>query len=196
MAVYALFYFPCFVYLEKHITDDYHIIYTALDDQIPFIEYFILPYLLWFPFVAAGILLLFFTDVKEYYRLAAFLIAGMTIFLIISALYPNGQPLRPTAFVRDNFCTTLVQRLYETDTPTNVFPSLHVYNSIGIAIGIWRSKKLADKLWIRTSALTLAILIILSTVFLKQHSVIDVIGAFLLAIPIYFLTYKLQMRRG
>ena len=51
--------------------------------------------------------------------------SGMTIFLIICTVFPNGLNLRPEVFTRDNFCIELVKRIYQTDTPTNVLPSLH-----------------------------------------------------------------------
>ena len=66
---YFLIYIPWFLYLEKHVTRNYHVIHAAIDDKIPFIEYFIVPYLLWFVFIAAVMLYFFFTD-KEGYALA------------------------------------------------------------------------------------------------------------------------------
>ena len=46
--LYALIYMPWFLFLEKHVTMNYHVVQTALDEEIPFIEYFIVPYMLWF----------------------------------------------------------------------------------------------------------------------------------------------------
>lgn len=68
--------------------------------------------------------------------------SGMTIFLIICTVFPNGLNLRPEVFTRDNFCIELVKRIYQTDTPTNVLPSLHVYNSICCYIAISHCEKL------------------------------------------------------
>ena len=42
--LYALIYMPWFMWLEKTVTTDYHVIHVALDDKIPFCEYFIIPY--------------------------------------------------------------------------------------------------------------------------------------------------------
>ena len=52
--LYAFIYMPCFLYLEHNVTTDFHLIYTPIDDMIPFLEIFIIPYLLWFAFVAAA----------------------------------------------------------------------------------------------------------------------------------------------
>ena len=43
--LYALIYMPWFWFLEKHVTMNYHVVQTALDEEIPFIEYFIVPYM-------------------------------------------------------------------------------------------------------------------------------------------------------
>ena len=192
--LYVLIYAPWFVYLEKQVTTDFHIIHTTLDEKIPFIEYFIIPYMLWFAFIAVTIAYFFFTDKAGFYRLVAFLFTGMTLFLIISTIYPNGQILRPTVFARDNMFVDMVKQLYLTDTPTNIFPSIHVYNTIGACIAIMRSEKLKQFRWVQYSSLILGTLIILSTMFLKQHSILDVIGAELLAVIMYHFAYAAEWK--
>ena len=107
--LYAFIYMPWFMYLEKHITaeSEYHVIHSVLDDKIPFVEYFIVPYLLWFVFIAAVFLYFFFTDVEGFYKLAKLSFIGMTIFLLISTVFPNGLTLRPVVFPRDNIFTDM-----------------------------------------------------------------------------------------
>ena len=68
--------------------------------------------------------------------------------------------------------------LLYTSTPTNVFPSLHVFNSLAACIAIHESQELRKHRAVQWSAYVLAATIILATVFLKQHSVIDVMAAF------------------
>lgn len=174
--LYGFIYLPWFFYLEKHVTTDFHIIHTSLDEKIPFLEIFIIPYGLWFLFIAVTVGYFFFTDKTDFYKLSAFLCIGMTIFLIFSTIYPNGQILRPTTFEHDNIFVDLVKQLYRADTPTNIFPSLHVYNSIGACIAIMHSQRLKEYRWIQYASLVLGGLIILSTMFLKQHSVIDLVA--------------------
>lgn len=193
--LYAFIYMPWFIYLEKNVTRDYHIIHTALDDKIPFVEYFIIPYMLWFAFIAVTVGYFFFTNKTDFYRLCTFLFTGMTLFLIISTIYPNGQILRPVVFERDNIFVEMVKKLYRTDTPTNVFPSIHVYNTIGACIAISRSESLKKKKWVQYSSFVLGILIILSTMFLKQHSVLDVIGAGCMAAIFYRIVYVAQEKK-
>lgn len=193
--LYGLIYLPWFFYLEKHVTANFHIIHTELDEKIPFLEIFIIPYGLWFLFIAVTVGYFFFTDTKDFYKLSAFLCIGMTFFLIFSTVYPNGQILRPTTFERDNIFVDLVKQLYRADTPTNIFPSLHVYNTIAACIAIMHSQRLKQHRWIQYASLILGGLIILSTMFLKQHSVIDVVGAGVMAIICYQLIYVAAFKR-
>lgn len=189
VAVYAPIYMICFFWLEKTVTDEFYLIHTAFDEKIPFIEYFIVPYLLWFAYVAVFVVYFFFKDKKEFYQLAAFLISGMTFFLIISFIIPNGLMLRPTSFARHNIFVDICKGLWKADTATNVFPSIHVYNSIAIAVAVAKSKHLKKVTWLQIASAVLATLIILSTMFLKQHSVIDVIGGIALAAIVYPFVY-------
>ncbi len=186
---YLILYLAWFFYLEHTVTTRYHIVHMAIDDKIPFVEIFVLPYLSWFLYMAGAIAYFFFTDVADYYRLCAFLFTGMTIFLVVSTVYPHGHCLRPRVFERDNIFIDLVKFVYATDTPTNLFPSIHVYNSIGIHISIVRSERLKGKKWVRRGSFVVMSLIIASTLFIKQHSMFDVITGGVMAAVIYPFVY-------
>lgn len=190
LLIYAIIYLTWFVWLEQKVTRHYTVIHLTLDDYIPFCEWFVIPYFLWFAYVSAVVLWLLFKDKDDYYRTCVFLFTGMTIFLIVSTLFPNGQHLRPGIMPRNNIFTALISYLYRTDTPTNLWPSIHVYNSLGAHFAIVRNRYLADKRWIRTGSLILSVSIILSTMFIKQHSVFDVMTAFIMAAIMYGVTYK------
>ncbi len=146
---YFLIYMPWFVYLEKRTDVRHYMIHSPIDNHIPFIEYFIIPYLLWFIFIAVTVAYFLIKDKWGFYRLCAFLFSGMTIFLIICTVFPNALNLRPTVFPRDNMFTDMVKVLYKTDTPTNVLPSIHVFNSIGAGIAISHSNDLKKHRWIQ-----------------------------------------------
>lgn len=187
--IYAVIYLVWFGYLE-HTVKHYKIIHVALDDCIPFCEVFIVPYLLWFLYVGVVILYFFFKDKDDYFKCCAFLFTGMTVFLIISTLFPNGQRLRPFLFPRDNIFTHLVAMIYSTDTPTNLWPSIHVYNSLGCHFAIIKSRHFKQHKGIRFASLVLCTLIIMSTMLIKQHSVFDVTTAFIMAAAMYALVYQ------
>lgn len=190
LLIYAPIYIIWFAWLEKTVTKNYTVIHLALDDLIPFCEIFVIPYFLWFAYVAAVVLYLFFRDKDDYYRACIFLFTGMTVFLVISTLFPNGQHLRPQVMPRDNIFTRMVAGLYKTDTSTNLWPSIHVYNSLGAHFAIIKHRGLASRKWIRRSSFFLSSSIILSTCLIKQHSVFDVITAFVMAALMYGLVYK------
>ena len=99
----------------------------------------------------------------------------MTVFLAVSYLYPNGHQLRPETFTRDNLCIDLVKWLYSTDTATNILPSIHVFNSLAAYMAISRCRALSAHTWIKKGTFILVASIVLSTMFLKQHSVVDVV---------------------
>lgn len=197
-ALYALIYLPWFFTLEHFITIDtpgIHILNNAIDEKIPFCEYFIIPYLLWFLYIAAScvFMMLYSTD-SEFIRFALSLIIGMSAALIICMIYPNGITLRPH-YIPDNLCGKLVKLLYHTDTSTNVFPSIHVYNSLAVHIALNRCSTLKDHRGVRLASLVLCVLIIMSTVFLKQHSVTDVVGGIVLTAVLYIIIYIPDYKR-
>ncbi len=189
--LYAFIYLPWFVFLEKNVLH-YSIIHIRLDDYIPFNEYFIIPYFLWFAYVAIAIMFFFFTNKEDYYKLCAFLFIGMTISLIICTIWPNGHNLRPTEFARENIFTDMVRGLWATDTPTNIFPSIHVYNSIGVHLAVMNSEALKKKRVVRIISFALMASICLSTVFLKQHSALDGIGAIVMSMFMYRMVYHTE----
>lgn len=176
---YMIFYLCFFNYLEYRTGVQVHMLQMRADYKIPFCEYFIVPYLLWFPYVGltAAYFTLFNDNRTEFYQFAVCMGIGMTLFLIVSYIFPNGQNLRPYTFARHNIFTELVKELYKVDTPTNVMPSLHVFNSVMCCTAIWESRFPPEK---QTGALGLlgtdpahhA-----ATMFLKQHTILDVVVA-------------------
>jgi len=195
MAYFAI-YLPWFLYLEKHVTTRYHVMHSVVDDWIPFNEYFIIPYFLWFAYIAAVILWFFFTNKEDYYRVCILLFTGMTLSLLICTLFPNGTDFRPYVDPEKNIFAKAVSLLYATDTCTNVFPSIHVYNSVAVHIGIIRSEQFKNNRIVRLISGVLMASICMSTVFLKQHSIIDVAGALLLCGAVYPLVYAPGAQRS
>ena len=192
ITIYALIYLLLFQYLEQRPIYQYHVIHTVFDDYIPFCEYFIIPYLLWFPYMFCAVAyFIFWNDNKrEYYQLTKNLCMGMTIFLIVSFIYPNGHMLRPVTFEHDNMFVHMVQWLYASDTPTNILPSIHVFNSLAIHRAITSCQRLQNHRGIRMASWILTLLIVLSTMFLKQPSVVDVCLGVTMAFAGYLIFYR------
>ena len=191
-ALYFIIYMIWFTWLEERHIWKYQIIHVFMDDYIPFCELFIVPYFLWFLYVPAVVLYLAANNKDEYYRNAIFLCIGMTVFLLVSTFFPNGHHLRPSVMPRDNIFTQLVALLYRTDTSTNLWPSIHVYNSIGAHIAFRRSELGKNKV-LRFASFFLCVSIILATVFLKQHSVFDMVTAFVMAGALYAVVYRYDL---
>ncbi len=178
---YFAFYMIVFGLLE-HRDVHHYMLNSRLDELIPYIPAFVLPYFLWFAFVplTVGYFALVQEDDAEYERFARMMFVGNTLFLLISFLFPNGQGLRPL-FVGDSFCGHLVGLLYASDTPTNVLPSMHVFDSAACCIALMRSARLREKRVLRVAVMALTVSIVLSTMFIKQHTVLDVVSALVLS---------------
>lgn len=189
--LFALFFIVVFFTLEGRTEITYNIISSSLDNYIPFCEYFVVPYFLWFPYMLFPILYLYFKSKRDYNKLVISGAIGMTIFLFISYIYPNTLIIRPDTFANDNVFSRLISFLHSIDTCTNVFPSIHVYNSLAVHVALLKCSNLKNILWAKILSWVLSISIILSTVFIKQHSIVDVIGAFALYLIIHVMIYNI-----
>ena len=199
MVLYMAFYMLGFFILENAGHRHYHVIHSVIDDLIPFCEYFIIPYDLWFAYITCAVcwFIFFCRDKREYYKMSCALAIGMTLFLVVSCIYPNKQDLRPEVFANDNYFTGLVKTLYRTDTPTNILPSIHVFNSVSVFLALNSSPQLRRWKKVRFSCAVLSGLIILSTMFLKQHSVVDVSLGILCALAVQmFVEYVFAPETG
>lgn len=197
--LYIFIYLPWFFILEACInetTPDVHMLNRRIDEFIPFCEYFIVPYIFWlFYILGACIFMLFKATDKEFHQFAITLISGMSLCLFICMVYPNGVQLRPEN-LPDNIFGTIVNYLYMSDTPTNVFPSIHVFNSLAIHISLTKCEALKKHYSVKCFSLITCILICMSTLFLKQHCVIDVIGACGLMVVLYVLIYVVNYKKA
>lgn len=199
LVIYFAFYMPWFIFLNIFTPqrEDVTMMHIELDDLIPFCELFVIPYFLWFGYIAAGHIILMLTNRQEFIRMCIFLYTGMTVCLLIYTVFPNGQQLRINydELGRSNFLIDAIKALQNTDTPYNVFPSIHCLNSFGMHIALAKSKSLGKyRKPIVITSFVLMVLIALSTVFVKQHSVLDLLGAVLLSVPLYFLAYKTKLK--
>ena len=187
--IFGILYLGTFFFIESRDVP-INIIHTAFDDLVPFCEYFIVPYVLWYLYVAGTVAYLGLTDknLKEYNRFIINMELGMIVFVIVSFVYPNGQNLRPV-IESDNIFKWAVNFLYTIDTSTNILPSLHVYASVACDIALCRDPRFKKHPSWRWASHILMILITISTMFLKQHSVIDVIAALLCNIAFYPVVY-------
>lgn len=196
LLLYFPLYMAAFQYLEHFVPRRIHVIEFGLDCLIPFNEYFVIPYLLWFPFMGLFGTYFYLKDKEAFIKMMEIGMIGMTVFILVSFLYPNGLTIRPTTFAHDNLCTHLVKKLYATDPARNVFPSIHVYNSMVIAIVARHARSLEDHPLVQAGAESMTFLIVLATMFIKQHSVFDVVSGLLLVAISSQIVYNIAIKEN
>ncbi len=200
LILYVPVYLISFFLIEMLVPSDgnYWVSYCPLDDFIPFDEYFIIPYCLWYPFLILTGIYLLIKDVPEFKRYMYCIMIGFSFCLVFYLLFPNGQDLRPQTFARENIFASTVKAIYAADTNTNVIPSMHVIGAVFAAVSICRTKSLKQK-WIKAAAVILAVMISLSTCFIKQHSILDVfagIAVTLFVYAIFRIFIKMKLRNS
>ena len=177
-------------FLLNNFMKDPHLIHMALDDQIPFIEYFVVPYVIWFGYIVFAHLWTFFTSKRDFLVMACLIGLSELFSLIVLTAYPTMHDLRPDpSTVRDNPFTSLVFALYGTENPYCIFPSEHCMLAIVITVGLLTSERFKGKLWPKIVFPVYTVLVMLSTVFIKQHSIADVYLAMGMCVPVCLLTY-------
>lgn len=196
--VKLLLFWPVFFLLfqfaeQLYHPDSYYIMHCSLDDIIPFCEWFLIAYLFWFVYLAGAVALTFFTRPDVFRRLMRFIILTYSISLLVYLVFPTCQHLRPLAFQRDNLLTSITAFVYQFDTNTNVCPSMHVIGSIAAMLAFWECEPFNKPGW-RAANVAAAVLVCLSTVFMKQHSALDVLAALPLCLLGQFLFFRRQGR--
>ena len=193
-ALFLPVYLALFFFMEAVVpTQGYWATQLPFDEQIPFLEGFVVFYSVWAPVLVAIGLWLLVKDgenFKYYMWTLAITFIASTVFCL---LVPNGQDLRPEVLPRDNIFCALVGLIYSLDTNTNVFPSVHVLGVMAALFALWHSE--TTRKW-RLPALALGILIILSTLFIRQHAVLDVVASLVLSGVTYVIVYGFLARRG
>lgn len=152
-----------------------HVVHCALDDMIPFNEFFVIFYVGWYLLVFGSLAYTLFFDVENFRNIQIYIMITQAVAMLCYIFWPSVQQLRPEAFPRDNVLTWLMGVIYSFDTPTGVCPSLHVAYSMGILSAALKDKRLAAG-W--KAALTVfVIMVCLAVCFVKQHSAVDVLAA-------------------
>jgi len=177
-----------FFILEKAIPVADFIIYSPVDRHIPFNKWFVIPYIAWYPYIFITCVYFYFKSPYDFKKLMAFLAVGMFIACAIFTIYPNGQNLRP--FIKPtDILNDIVLSIYKSDTPTNSLPSLHVIYSMGVHTALLKSRKPINNTVLSLSLVLMA-LISISTVFVKQHSIVDVFAGIAVSAVIYIIVYE------
>ena len=180
--------------LVGHLCEPVIYIHSVVDDMIPFNEWFIIPYVMWFPYVALHFIRLFYKDTREYlsYMVAQFI--GLYVCDIFFILVPNGVDFRPPA-PTGGLTGFLCGIVFGLDEPTNVFPSIHVMVSWVVFFSMLHCKMYKQYKWAIPVYFILSTAITLSTMYLKQHSFIDVVGGLIGSVILYLIVYVSPLKK-
>ena len=160
---------------------------TNIDQTIPFLKVFILPYIAWYGYIAVGLIYLCMKNRKTYYISLISLNIGLLVCYIIYAIFQTTVP-RPIVTDSD-VLSKLVTMIYKHDNPFNCFPSMHVTTTYIVMKGINDTENTIVTRFIFN---IIGVLIIISTQFVKQHVVLDLIFAMLLCEVIFRLVNKAE----
>ncbi len=145
----------------------------AADEAIPYLKWFALPYSVWIFYIYVCLFYFFKKDISVYYRnLMTYAICALLCYLIYSVFQTTVA--RPPVIGDDPF-SWLMRYIYNRDQPYNCFPSIHCFSSYMVMRAIWTSS-FRNK-WNLTLITGMSSLIIMSTLFVKQHVIMDVLGA-------------------
>lgn len=153
---------------------------TDLDRGMPFIKVFVIPYLFWYIFLLFGLLYLCRVNRSGFYKTVVIYDLGLLIASLIYYLFQTMVP-RPI-LVGDDWLTHMVSFVYQMDQPFNCFPSTHVFTTYLLMRGI---QQYARSIGLKLVVHLIGLSIILSTVLIKQHVILDVVASIILVELLY-----------
>ena len=161
---------------------------SPLDDLIPVVPPFVIPYVSLEPFIYTTLILLLLFRTRIFQSAALSLITAWWVSYVFY-FFLQSYIDRPRLLGTDTL-TQMIRDVYASDNAYNDFPSLHTCLSTILAIHWWR----VDRRIGAPVAVWVA-LIVASTVFVKQHYVADMISGLLLAVGVSWLFLKSTARR-
>ena len=171
-------------FVIKNFLSEYHIISSIIDT--PIIKYFVYFYDLWYPFILINTFIIYKSDIKLFYTLIATMLTGALLSHITFLVYPS-MVVRPIIEVK-SFTDFILDFTYKTDTPpVNCLPSMHCVYCFVTSYYIIKCKNININK--RLAIITFSFLIVLSTLFIKQHIIEDVILSFIYTIISILLVY-------
>lgn len=194
------FYFICIMlvfginaviyFLIKSFISDFHLIGSSLDDKIPFIPIFIIPYSIWYPFIIISYFFVFKNSKDKFKRLISVTIFALLIAYACFIIYPT-MVNRPIVDSYNSLSSLLLYLTYKLDVPVNCFPSCHCLLSFITMYFVTFDKDMNK--YFRVTVGIISILIVLSTLFVKQHVIIDVLGAFVISTILFINNHKINI---
>lgn len=194
------FYFICIIlvfginaviyFLIKFFISEFHLIGSTLDDKIPFIPIFIIPYSIWYPFIIISYFFVFKNSENKFKRLISVTIFALLIAYACFIIYPT-MVNRPIVDSYNSLSLLILHITYKLDVPVNCFPSCHCLLSFITMFFVSFDKDMNK--YFRVIVGVVSILIVLSTLFVKQHVIIDVLGALVISTILFINNDKINI---
>ena len=175
LALQTLLYFGCEFFQSK-----IHNVKRPVDDKIPFLPWTVLPYCFWFPMIAFYPLIVFRTDPYSYRGYLMTMVMEIVLSVVCYLIYPTSfqRPVPP-----DGFWGKFMKFVYHSSyRGLNCAPSLHCSSCFLVICVSFTCAGMS--LWVRGFTVSIAIMIVLSTLTTKQHTLIDV----LTAVPLFLIS--------
>ena len=138
-----------------------------MDNYIPYSSAFIIPYVLFFPYVILTIFLLWQTNLASLLLWA--LILTTSLANLFWYLFPNG--VKREKITGNSVLDRLAKFVHTFDGETNAFPSSHVFSSL--ICTFYLSIAFPD---IYIVFVVVGVAISISTLYTKQHYFVDILG--------------------
>lgn len=163
------------------------ILSTNLDTMIPFLPIFIVPYIVWYAFILGYLIYFWYKDISVYLKTLSVIVIGELVCFVIYFYFQTTVP-RPK-LVGDGILVDLVGMIYSHDQPFNAFPSIHVLTTFAIILGNIniRNKHVFHSVFVSV----MGSMIIISTLFVKQHYILDMFASMFLTSFIYGIVFEL-----
>lgn len=163
------------------------ILSTNLDTMIPFLPIFIVPYIVWYAFILGYLIYFWYKDISVYLKTLSVIVIGELVCFVIYFYFQTTVP-RPK-LVGDGILVDLVGMIYSHDQPFNAFPSIHVLTTFAIILGNIniRNKHIFHSVFVSV----MGSMIIISTLFVKQHYILDMFASMFLTSFIYGIVFEL-----
>lgn len=160
---------------------------SALDDIIPLVPIFVIPYVSLEPLTYLTLVIFLLFNTRIFKSASLSLITALLVSYVFY-IFLQSEMIRP-ALVGTDTLTQMIRGVYVSDNPYNCFPSLHTSLSTILAIHWLKAERrigIGFAIW--------TALIVASTVFVKQHYVADIISGLALAFSTSWLYMKLLLK--
>jgi membrane-associated phospholipid phosphatase len=179
-------------------------VFGGLDNSIPFVPQMAIVYLyLYYTWKFSTLLYFSFIEHRRGYALGVSLFVIGLLSIVVYIFFPVSVYWWRRELLADprvgSFWAERMYRYYEMDTSFNCFPSLHASTSTVIVCTWWRYSRDRPVLWTRAVSLgsvLIAVAVVLSTLFVKQHYIADEIAGIVLALLATGLVFRGLWKRS